>query len=39
MIQTTKDSPCITEFGAYNDTTGDIFNDPTGAKAVSVQYK
>ncbi len=39
IIQTTTGNPCITEFGAYNDTTGDAFNDPTGAKAVSVQYK
>ena len=39
VIQTTNGNPCITEFGAYNDTTGDAFNDPTGAKAVGVSYK
>jgi len=39
ITQTANGSPCITEFGAYNDLTGDAFNDPTGAKAVGIQYK
>jgi len=25
--------PCITEFGAFNDPSGEVFNDPTGAAA------
>ena len=39
VLQTTNGNPCITEFGAYNDTPGDSFNDPTGAKAVGVVNK
>lgn len=38
VTQTTAGNPGLTEFGVYHDTTGDAFNDPTGAKAVSVQY-
>ena len=39
VLQTTNGNPCITEFGVYNDTPGDPFNDPTGAKAVGVINK
>jgi hypothetical protein len=39
VIQTTAGNPAITEFAAHNDTTGDAFSDPTGAKAPGVEYK
>jgi len=30
VVQTTSGNPCISEFEAYNDTTGEIFNVPVG---------
>ena len=39
VIQTTQGNPVISEFAAYNDLSGDVFNDPTGEKAVRVEYK
>ncbi len=34
ILQTSGGAPCISEFEAYNDTTGEVFSDPTGAAAV-----
>ncbi|MEI6605513.1 MAG: discoidin domain-containing protein [Verrucomicrobiota bacterium] len=39
VLETTDGNPCISEFGVYNDTPGDLFNDPTGAKAIGVINK
>ena len=39
ILGTKRGNPAITEFEAYNDTSGTVFNDPTGAAAVNVVGK
>ncbi len=36
VMRTTKGNPSIREFEAYNDTTGKVFNDKTGAAAIKL---
>lgn len=39
VMQTTGDNPGVSEFEVYNDTTGMVFNDPTGEDAVKMVGK
>jgi hypothetical protein len=39
VISTNEGSPAVSEFEVFNDTTGNPFNDPTGAAAVGVVGK